>query len=96
MKTITHNELLNEIVGKKGTPDREKFEDELSADVLAYKIKKLRKEKHLTQTQLAEKIGVDKTQISKIENGKLNMTIQSINRILRALDARINFDIQPL
>ncbi len=93
---MTHNELLNEIVGKKGTRDREEFEDELSADVLAYKIKKLRKEKHLTQTQLAEKLGVDKTQISKIENGKLNMTIQSINRILRALDARIKFDIQPL
>lgn len=96
MKTITHDELLNEIVGKKGTPEREQFEDELSADVLAYKIKKLRKEKHLTQTQLAEKLGVDKTQISKIENGKLNMTIQSINRILRALDARISFDIQQL
>ncbi len=93
---MMHSELLNEIVGKKGTPDRGEFEDELSADVLAYKIKKLRKEKHLTQTQLAEKLEVDKTQISKIENGKLNMTIQSINRVLRALDARIKFDIQPL
>ena len=34
-------------------------------------IKKLRKSKHITQLELAQKIGVDFTYISKMENDKL-------------------------
>lgn len=92
----SHEELLDEVIGKKGTEERERFEDELRAEVLAYRIKELRKNKHLTHSQLADKLGMDKTHISKIESGKQNLTIQSINRILRALDARIQFELNPI
>lgn len=34
-------------------------------------IKKLRKEKHITQLELAQKIGVDFTYISKMENNRM-------------------------
>ncbi len=96
MKTISHNEVLNRFIGKEGTPNRVEFENELKAEILAYQFKELRKKKHLTQTQLAEKIGMEKGQISKIENGKFNLTLATINKIAVALGARVNFYLQPM
>jgi HTH-type transcriptional regulator/antitoxin HipB len=96
MKTTTHDELLNEIAGKYGTTERESFESELRAEILAYKFRELRKEKKLTQSQLAEKLGMEKGQISKIENGKLNLTLATINKIASVLGARVNFSLQMI
>ncbi len=96
MKTISHEQLLNEIVGNAGTPEREQFENELKVDILASRLKELRKKQHMTQTQLADKLGMDKTQISKIENGKFNLTLQTINRLANALNARINFQVMEV
>jgi len=96
MKTISHDEVLNRFVGEKGTIKRNEFENELKADILAFQFKELRKKKHLTQTQLAEKLGMEKTQISKIENGKFNLTLATINKIAAALGARVNFDLQSI
>ena len=39
-------------------------------ETLGQKIRRLRKERRITQTELAESIGVDFTYISKIENGR--------------------------
>lgn len=96
MKTVSHDEVLDRFVGKKGTAKRTEFENELKADILAHQFKELRKKKHLTQSQLAERIGLEKTQISKIENGKFNLTLATINRIAAALDAKVSFDLQPI
>jgi DNA-binding XRE family transcriptional regulator len=96
MKTTTHNEVLNRFVGKQGTPERSKFENELKVDILANQFKELRKRKQLTQTQLADKLGMEKGQISKIENGKFNLTLSTINKMATALGAKINFDLQPI
>lgn len=93
-KTISHETLLDKHFGKAGTPKRDQFEAELQADVIAYHLKLLRKKQHLTQQQLAEKAGIDKTQISKIENGTRNLTIETITRIVNALGAKVNFSIQ--
>ena len=56
MKTYTEEEVLNEIVGKRGTPKRESFETKFKADVLSYRLKKLSKKEHLTEQELTEKI----------------------------------------
>ncbi len=96
MKTVSHNELLNELVGQQGTLERTKFENELKADVLAFKFKEFRKQKHLTQTELAKSIGLEKGQISKIENGKFNLTLATINKIASALGVSVNFNLQPI
>ena len=68
MKKYTLEELTDTYVGKKGTPNREQFEFELKLDILGDMIKKARKEKKLTQEQLGKLVGVQKAQISKIEN----------------------------
>jgi y4mF family transcriptional regulator len=46
-------------------------------------VKQRRKEAHITQEQLAEKSGVALTVIRKIEQGKTNLTITSVNLILQ-------------
>jgi len=96
MKTVSHEEVLNRFIGKQGTPKRTEFENELKAEILAYQFKELRKKRHLTQSQLAEKTGMEKGQISKIENGKFNLTLATINKIASALGAKISFDLQSI
>ena len=96
MKTVSHEEVLNRFVGKQGTPERTEFENELKAEILAHQFKELRKMKHLTQTELADKLGMEKGQISKIENGKFNLTLSTINKIAAALGAKVNFDLQQI
>lgn len=56
MKTYTEEEMLNEVIGKRGTPKRESFEMQFKADVLSYRLKKLSKKEHLTEKELTEKI----------------------------------------
>ncbi len=96
MKTITHDEILNRFIGERGTNKRIEFENELKAEILAFQFKELRKKKHLTQMQLASKIGMEKGQISKIENGKFNLTLATINKIATALGAKIHFNLQSI
>ena len=95
-KTVSHEELLNRFIGEPGTENRIWFENELKAEILAQQFRELRKKKHLTQSQLADKLGLEKGQISKIENGKFNLTLATINKIASALGARVNFDLQPI
>ena len=96
MKTVSHEEVLNRFVGKQGTTERSEFENELNAEILAHLFKELRKKKQLTQSELAEKLGMEKGQISKIENGKFNLTLSTINKMALALGTRVNFDFQPI
>jgi len=96
MKTTNHDELLDEIIGKEGTIERENFEGELRAEILALKFKELRKKKKLTQSQLAEKLGMEKGQISRIEHGKFNLTLATINKIASELDVSVNFSLQMI
>ena len=96
MKTITHDEVLDRFIGKQGTPERAEFENELKTEILACQFKELRKKKKLTQSQLAEKLGLEKGQISKIENGKFNLTLSTINKMAAALGARVNFELCPM
>jgi len=95
-KTVSHEEVLNRFIGEPGTENRIRFENELKAGILAQQFRELRKKKHLTQSQLANKLGLEKGQISKIENGKFNLTLATINKIASALGARVNFDLQPV
>lgn len=96
MKTVTHEEVVTRFIGEPGTPERIEFYNELKAEILAYQFKELRKNKNLTQAQLAEKTGIEKGQISRIENGKYNLTLATITKIATALGAKVNFELQPV
>ena len=48
---------------------------------LGKNIKKLRKQKHLSQEELSLSLDLDGSYIGKVENGKLNITIEKIANI---------------
>lgn len=62
-------------------------------DLLGRAIRTVRKERNLTQEQLGELIGVQKAQISKLENDNNSATIATILKVFSALKAEIQFNI---
>lgn len=54
------------------------------------KIKELRKKKNITQTELAQKLGVSNSYIYKIESGNTNASIDKLQEILTALESDIS------
>ncbi len=61
-----------------------RLNEEVEAYYVGEAIKKARQAQHLTQEQLGERIGVQKSQISKFEKGK-SITLASMSRIFKAL-----------
>ncbi|MBK8110783.1 MAG: helix-turn-helix transcriptional regulator [Saprospiraceae bacterium] len=94
MKSITLSELKDKTLGKVGTPKRDKYEQELKVELIAEQIKLLRKERNLTQEQLGELVGVQRAQISKLENNAGNVTISTLMKIFAALKAKVTFEIE--
>lgn len=94
MKTTNFDEVLNKHIGKRGTPKREKFEQELRIELLGDAIKKARKAKRLTQEQLGQLVGVQKAQISKVENSATDARIATILKVFEALDAKVTFSVE--
>lgn len=54
------------------------------------RIAELRKDKGLTQEQLAEKVGLDRTYIGYLEKGNRSPSVETANKIARALGVKIN------
>ncbi|WP_438969512.1 helix-turn-helix domain-containing protein [Nonlabens sp.] len=96
MKTYTLDEVKDKYIGKKGTSKRDSYENELRLDLIGEAIKQARKDRKLTQTQLGELIGVKKAQISKIENNLTDARFETILKVFRALNAKINFNVELL
>lgn len=51
--------------------------------ILAEFVKRRRKEVNLTQVEFAERAGVALTVVRKIEQGKENLHLESVNQVLR-------------
>ena len=96
LRIYSFDEAKDKYIGKLGTHKRDKYEYELRLDLLGEMIKQVRKERHLTQSQLGELIGAQKSQISRIENNAKNVTIETILRVFRALKAKVNFNVELL
>ena len=94
MISISLNELKDKSLGKIGTPKRDQYEYELQVELLSEQIKALRKEQNLTQEQLGKRIGVQRAQISKLENNTTNVTIGTILKVFSALNSKVNFIIE--
>jgi DNA-binding XRE family transcriptional regulator len=94
MKTVSLDHMIDQHVGKIGTPKRDAFEYELSIDLIGHAIKQARKERNLTQEELGKLVGVQKAQISKIENSIKNARLDTIMKIFKALGATVNFNIE--
>jgi HTH-type transcriptional regulator / antitoxin HipB len=96
LRIYTLDEAKDKYLGEIGTDKRDKYEYELRLDLLGEMIKQARKERNLTQSQLGAMIGVQKSQISRIENNAKNVTIETILRVFKALKAKVNFNVELL
>jgi HTH-type transcriptional regulator / antitoxin HipB len=96
LKSYSLDEITDKYIGKIGTPKRDAFENELRLDLLGEAIKQARKERNLTQEQLGELVGVKKAQISKIENSLTDARFETIIKVFKALNAKVNFNVELL
>ncbi|MBO9619300.1 MAG: helix-turn-helix transcriptional regulator [Niabella sp.] len=94
MKTYTLAEIQDEFIGKIGTPNRDRFEYELQMDLIGKAIKQTRQERNLTQEELGKLIGVQKAQISRLENNAGNVTMDTLLRVFTALKAKVKFQVE--
>lgn len=96
IKTYTLDEVKDKFIGKIGSPEREQYEQSLNEELQAYHIgeaiRKARISKNLTQEQLGEKVGVQKSQISRLEKGK-SITLSSLVRLFAAMDIPLTLDM---
>jgi DNA-binding XRE family transcriptional regulator len=94
LKMMTLDQMKDKDLGEIGTVDRDKYEFELRMEVLGNMIKTVRKERKLTQEQLGDLIGVQKSQISKLERNTKNVTIETILKVFKALKANVKFSVE--
>ena len=94
MKTYTLDEIQDKLIGKKGTTKRDIFEYELQMDLIGKAIKQTRQNRNMTQEQLGKLIGVQKAQISRIENNASNVTMDTLLRVFTALKAKIKLQVE--
>ena len=87
------SEQLEREFGKHGTPERAKFDEEAYAFYTSQILLDARKNAHLTQQELAERIGVNKSYISRIEKGITIPSVATFYRIVNALGLTV--DLSP-
>ena len=63
------------------------MQDEIK--LLARRVKKLRIDKGVSQTKMAEEIGVSQTNLSNMEAGRTAITIQNLFKIQKVLNCRM-------
>ena len=93
-RTVTLDTMIDKHIGIRGSERREAFENELRIDLLGQAIKQARQEQNLTQEQLGELVGVQKAQISKIENSVKNARFETILKVFEALGAKVSFKVE--
>ena len=94
IKSYSLAEMKDKYIGKVGTAGRDSYEYELRMEVLGKMIKTARRERNLTQEQLGQLVGVQKSQISKLESSTNSATIDTILKVFKALKADIHFNVR--
>lgn len=98
MKTNNHrindySAVLEKKYGKSGTAERAKFDEEAYAFYTSQILLEARKNARLTQAELAQRIGADKSYISRIEKGITVPSVATFYRIANALG--LNVELKP-
>ena len=83
--------ILDRKYGERGTATRSAFEENAYAAYYSEILKERRKELRMTQQQLADKIGKERSYIAHIERGETDMQLSSFVRISNALGIKLNF-----
>lgn len=96
IELFTFDQIKDEFIGEKGTLKRTRYEQELQLEMLGEMIRKERIARNLTQEELGKLVGVQRAQISKLENNTTNVTLETILKVFGALKAGVNFNVELL
>ena len=96
LEMFSFDQIKDEFIGESGTAQRTIYEQELQMAILGNLIKKVRLDRNMTQEELGKLVGVQRAQISKLENNTTNVTVETILRVFSALNAKVNFNVEIL
>ena len=85
--------MLDEVLGKEGTPERERNRERAWEEYNAQILLDARKNAHLTQSELAKRIGANKGYISKIERGLIVPSV-ALYKIAAAMG--LSVELRPI
>jgi HTH-type transcriptional regulator/antitoxin HipB len=94
LEIFTFDQIKEEFIGEIGTEKRTQYEQELQLELMGEMIRTVRRERNLTQEELGKLVGVQRAQISKLENNTTNVTIETILKVFGALKAKVNFNVE--
>ena len=94
LEMFSFDQIKDEFIGEIGTEKKTQYEQELQLEVLGEKIRKVRLERSLTQEELGKLLGVQRAQISKLENNTTNVRMETILKVFGALKAKVNFNVE--
>jgi DNA-binding XRE family transcriptional regulator len=88
MKKVSKNittldEILEDKYGKKGAKKRDKWEQDFEAFRLGVMLEEARTKLGMTQEQLADKCGTNKSYISRIENDASDIRLSTLMKIIQ-------------
>ena len=87
--------ILDAKYGAVGTSSREAFRKEATNYCVGQIIHEARKQERMTQSDLAKKVGIDKTYISRIEKGIVEPGVGMFFRIIDALGLKVDI-VRPI
>lgn len=90
----TLDEILDEHIGKPGTPERDAFDKDVENMVIGIQIQESRKKLNMTQEQLARKVNKKREYISRVENNCGNITLKSLRDIVEVgLGGKLHIEV---
>ena len=94
MERKTLEQLKDQFYGPEGTPERDRIEKELQALRIGLKIRTAREKQHMTQEELARRVGKKRSFISKVENDGGNITLKTLYEIVeQGLGLRLKIEV---
>ena len=68
--------------------------DDIDNVIIGYKIKEKRLLSNLSQSELAQIVGIDQSDLSKIEKGNANASIKMLSRIFKGLNCKLSIEVK--
>jgi DNA-binding XRE family transcriptional regulator len=95
MKLYSIDTVEDLVLGVKGNQNRDEYEAELEQFYVGEAIRRARILKNLTQEELGARVGVQRSQISRIEKG-YNITLANMSKLFKAMDVNVKIEISEI
>ncbi len=94
-KTQTYEEFQEEIFGKEGSSSRMIAEEKIKSYEIGSLLKEKRKQKGMTQSEVASRINADKGYVSRIESGQIDVQISTVYKFVeQGLGLKLRMEIE--